>query len=476
MARPNIIFIITDQQRHDTIHALGHDHMITPNLDQLAAEGTAFTDMYATSPCCSPSRASLFSGLYPHNTGVLRNDDEWIYTWVPMLAKAGYRCANVGKMHTCPFEAPFGFHERHVVENKDRAHPKLPFYIDNWDKALRTNGHVKPTRRTYCKRADYKDRLGAFVWDLPKTMHADVFVAQTAIIWLENFQGDEPFFLEIGMPGPHPPYDPTPEALALYDGKELPAPIRNYDLDTQPMALRKLRENHIANDHDAVVHLANPTMAQTQRQRAHYFANITMIDEQLGEVRQTLEDLGIADNTIIIFTSDHGDSLNDHGHSQKWNMFEHSVRVPAIVHDPRSNRGGAQVSDLTALFDFGPTILELAGVTPPVWMEAQSLVPYLKGETVSDRGPVFSELADDMVQEHCEFVTMIRDGSWKLVYYLGCEDGQLFDLAKDPNETENLWCDPKHALKRASLAKKILDWRLQSSLRTQSFVGATASA
>lgn len=475
MSRPNIVFIITDQQRHDTIGALGNDHMITPNLDRLVEDGTAFTHMYATSPCCSPSRASLFSGLYPHNTGVLRNDDKWVYTWVPLLANAGYRCVNVGKMHTSPFEEPLGFHERHVVENKDRAHPGLPYYLDNWDKALWAGGYVKPTRETYCHRADYNDRLGAFVWELPEKMHPDVFVAQSAVHWLETYDGDEPFFLEIGIPGPHPPYDPTAEALALYDGKAFPEPIRGYDLDTQPTALRKLRENHIENDHDAVVHLENPTLEQTQRQRAHYFANITMIDEQLGALRDALEKRGVADNTIIIFTSDHGDSLNDHGHSQKWNMFEPSVRVPAVVYDPRASNRGKRVDDLTALFDFGPTILDVAGVETPEWMEATSLTPYLTDGPTPPRGPVFAELADDMVQEYCQFMTMIREDDWKLVYFLNSDEGQLFDLSRDPDEINNLWDDTNHSAKRNDLTRKILDWRLQSSRQTQSFVARGAS-
>ena len=470
MKLPNIVFIITDQQRHDTIHALGHEYMITPNLDRLVDSGVAFTNMYATSPCCSPSRASLFSGLYPHNTGVLRNDDKWTYTWVPLLANAGYRCVNVGKMHTSPFEEPLGFHERHVVENKDRAHPKLPFYLDNWDKALWAGGHVKPTRETYCERADYNERLGAFVWELPEAMHPDVFVAQTAKNWLESYTGDEPFFLEIGIPGPHPPYDPTAAALSLYQDKEFPKPIRNYDLATQPHALRKLRENHINNDHDAVVHLADPTDEQTQRQRAHYYANITMIDEQLGELVSALEARGVADNTVIIFTSDHGDSLNDHGHSQKWNMYEGAVRVPAIVFDPRNSNSAKKIDDLTALFDFGPTILELAGVEPPSWMEAASLLPYFYQPDFKVRESVFSELADDMVQEHCEFMTMIREDEWKLVHFLGSSEGQLYNLAVDPDEINNLWDSSEHADIRQQLTLKILDWRLRSSKRIQPYL------
>ncbi len=123
-SRPNIVFVITDQQRFDTINALGHDHVDTPNLDRLVREGTSFTRTYVSAPSCSPSRSSLFTGLYPHSLGVLRNEDLWQHSWVERLADSGYRCVNVGKMHTHPWETSLGFHERTVVENKDRYSPQ----------------------------------------------------------------------------------------------------------------------------------------------------------------------------------------------------------------------------------------------------------------------------------------------------------------------------------------------------------------
>ena len=118
-SRPNIIFIITDQQRYDTIHALGFPYMDTPNLDRLAAEGVSFTHCHVTAPLCVPSRASLFTGLYPHTTGVLTNVDQWQHSWVERLADSGYHCVNIGKMHAMPYDGRLGFHERYVVENTD---------------------------------------------------------------------------------------------------------------------------------------------------------------------------------------------------------------------------------------------------------------------------------------------------------------------------------------------------------------------
>ena len=143
--RPNIILIITDQQRFDTIRALGFPYMDTPNLDRLVNEGTTFTQCHITAPSCAPSRASLFTGYYPHTTGILKNADRWEHSWVERLNDAGYYCVNVGKMHTFPFETPMGFHERYVVENKDR-YLEGRYYFDEWDKGLRARGLVKQQR------------------------------------------------------------------------------------------------------------------------------------------------------------------------------------------------------------------------------------------------------------------------------------------------------------------------------------------
>lgn len=473
--RPNIVFILTDQQRIDTIAANGFNHMITPNLDALVHNGAVFENMYVTAPSCAPSRASLFSGTYPHTNGVFRNDEPWSYCWVSELAEAGYRCVNVGKMHTMPIEGPFGFHERHVVENKDRDHPNLPFYLDNWDKAIHARGAYKPSRVTYAQRPDYNEALGAFVWEQDEDLHPDVFVGQTACWWLDRYPGEEPFFLQVGMPGPHPPYDPTQEYLDAYLDKDLPEAILDYDLSTQPAPLQALRQNHLESGHDAVMHLENPTKEQLHRQRAHYYANVSMIDTQVGHIVAALKARGVLDDTIIIFTSDHGDCLNDHGHSQKWNMYEQSVHVPAIICWPGKVTPGLKLPQLVSLFDFGPTILEAAGVDVPKWMEARSLSDLLFDEPAAPRDHVFAEHSDDAILTGTEFMTMIRQGKWKLVHFVDCEVGQLFDLDADPGERVNLWTDDNLVQQRDALLSEILKWRIESARKTQGFVQMLAA-
>lgn len=458
--RPNVVLVMTDQQRHDTIAALGHPHMVTPNLDRLVSEGVAFGQAYVTAPSCTPSRASFFTGLYPSGCGVLRNDEAWPRTWVEDLAASGYHCVNVGKMHTFPYEAPTGFHERHVVENKDRGTPTVPFLIDNWDKALLAGGVVKPDRRTLRSEPDYEQRLGAFEWTLPERLHADAFVGSVAAHWLDTYPGDEPFFLQVGFPGPHPPYDAPARLLDLYADTDLPAVNRDEaELAAMPPQVRSVRREHLEHDHDSIVHLEHPTPEQQRRQRVHYYANVTLIDEQVGELVAALERRGVLENTVIVFTSDHGDALGDHGLSQKWTMYEPAVHVPAIVHAPGRLRSGVEVSDLISHVDLGATILDLAGVEQQPGVAARSLLPVLLGQEWTGRDVVFAEQARDGIQKDSEMMTMAFDGRWKLVSFSDADDGQLFDVVADPQERHDRWDDPAAAGERSRLLARIADWR-----------------
>ena len=186
MSQPNIILIITDQQRYDSINALGFPYMDSPNLDRLVNEGVSFDNCFITAPSCAPARASLFTGYYPHVTGIMRNADRWTRSWVEDLNEAGYHCVNIGKMHSQPFETPLGFHQRFVVENKDR-YLEGRYYYDEWDKALAARGLVKQQREQYRLRDDYQECMGAFTWDLPADTHPDNFVGGLAQWWLRSF-------------------------------------------------------------------------------------------------------------------------------------------------------------------------------------------------------------------------------------------------------------------------------------------------
>ncbi len=485
--RPNIILIITDQQRFDTIRALGFPYVDTPHLDRLVDEGVSFSNCFITAPSCVPSRASLFTGYYPHTTGILRNADTWRHSWVERLAATGYTCVNVGKMHTFPFETPLGFHERYVVENKDR-YLEGRYYFDEWDKGLRARGLVKQQRELYRQRPDYGERLGAFEWELPEDTHADVFVGNLATWWIETKPAPEqPLFLQIGFPGPHPPYDPIPRYAEPYMARDLPLPqVTEEELQGQPPPFLAMRQHNSEVDHDSIVYDLTPTREQQHRQRAYYLANVTMIDEQVGQILQALDARGYLEDAVVMFTSDHGDALGDHGHSQKWTMYDIVTRVPLIVWAPGRFLGGRRIDGMCQMMDVGPAILELAGVDLPPSMEAESILPALLGEALPPcakppstgasqhaawpgRDYVFAEHCRDGILRETEYVTMVRSPEWKLVHFLDEPFGQLFDLVRDPREVENLWDSPAAGSVKQALLDVLREWRIRSAYRTRAW-------
>ena len=378
-------------------------------------------------------------------------------------------------MHTWPFQTELGFHERFVVENKDR-YLEGRYYFDEWDRALRYRGLVKQQREQYRQRDDYRSALGAFDWELPEDTHPDTFVGDMATWWIESKPKMKPLFLQIGFPGPHPPYDPVPRYAQPYLEKELPLlEVSQGELDEQPPALKELRQHNQDVDHDSVVMDLSPSHEQRHRQRAYYLANVTMIDEKVGEIIDALERQGYLDNSILIFTSDHGDCLTDHGHSQKWTMYDQITRVPMIIWAPPSSQhkngrfGGARsVTPLVQQMDLGPTILDWAGIPVPEDWEAQTLSPALDPSgSFAGRDYVYCEQARDNVLTGCEFMTMVRDTTHKLVHFLDEPDGQLFDLVADPDEVINLWNAPTAEGHKQRLLTELREWRIRSGVHTK---------
>ena len=336
-AKPNIVLIMTDQQRADTIGALGSPWMQTPSLDRLVNEGTSFTNCFVTSPVCVSSRASVFLGGYPHTTNVYTNFETWEPNWVQWLANAGYHCVNIGKMHINPYDAKGGFHQRFFVENKDRPlfledHERAIY--DEWDKALKVRRLEKPSRYTRVRdnRDAFLKNLGCFTWEIDDDMHPDNFVGNTASWWLNDRKAESPFFLQIGFPGPHPPYDPTVDFLSKYKDTEFPHRAASQrELEKQPEMHKQLRQSMIDFNIDSVAWRENLTDDDIHLLHRYYSANVSMIDYQVGQILSSLEQRGYLDNTIVIFCSDHADALGEHGHIQKWTMYDCVTRVPLIV-------------------------------------------------------------------------------------------------------------------------------------------------
>jgi arylsulfatase len=471
MDRPHIILIMTDQQRADTIGALGAPWMRTPHLDRLATEGAAFTECFVTSPVCVGARASLFTGKYPHGCQVFSNFQPWQPTWVQSLADRGYHCMNIGKMHINPYDAPGGFHQRLFVENKDR-----PLFLeerdralyDEWDKALRARKLVKPSRynRHAADPEGYKKALGAFTWDLDADMHSDLFIGDTVCWWLGDRKNTDPLFLQIGFPGPHPPYDPLPDALAAYADVDLPLPqVSEAELRAQPRAQQVLRDNMVEFNFDSIAWRHGPSQADLLRLRRHYAANVSMIDHQVGRILQALDARGYLDNALVVFTSDHADALGDHGHIQKWTMYDTVVRVPLLFWSKNLPIRPGTRDELVQMFDIAPSILEAAGLPVPGDFEARSLWGALSDRPDHrPRDAVYAELARDHIQTGSEFILMRRDRRWKIVVYLDDAYGELYDLEADPGEVHNRWNDQTLRAMRDELATECLRWLARGSL------------
>ena len=198
------------------------------------------------------------------------------------------------------------------------------------------------------------------------------------------------------------------------------------------------------------------------RLRRYYAANVTLIDEQIGRILAALERKGLLENSVVLFMSDHGDCLGDHGHIQKWTMYDAITRVPALLWSPGRLPAGARVDGLVQQMDLVPLLFELAGLEPPTG-SAISALPVIRGEHPG-RDVVFAEHSADNLLQEVNFITMVRTRTWKLVHYLDQPWGELYDLRNDPAETRNLWNNPAHAETQAELLAILRDWRVRETV------------
>lgn len=453
--RPHIILIMTDQQRWDTLAAWGDDHMITPHMDRLAKEGVSFRQAYCPGATCVASRAAIFTGMYAHNTGAY-SFQPWAdhRNWVQDLADHGYWCVNIGKMHFIPRDVPGGFHERVIVENPTNKTHVSGGADDDWGRYLRLHGQERPNDRNQTDPA-WLDKHQGVPWHLAEQFHSDVFIGDSTVSWIDGYQGEQPIFLMAGFTGPHEPWDPLPRHLDLYRGKAMPPTFaREGELDEKPPQHRAHQEFHASTSHESQIDLRGASQEQIAEMKRHYCAKITTVDEQIGRVLDALERRGWLQNSLLIFCSDHGELLGDHGLAYKWLMYDPIVHVPLIIRHPGSVASPSQVTDLVSLMDLGPTILQAAGVDIPAYLEGCSLQPYLQGEPIQPRSAVFCE---------DNYQIMMRSPTHKLVYYAGQEMGELYDMQTDPHELYNLWNQPQHAALRDSLKLRLLDWLAAST-------------
>lgn len=448
MKRPNILWYCTDQQRFDTIGALGNPHVRTPVIDSLVGEGAAFTHTYCQSPICTPSRSSFMTGLYPSRLHNTRNGNATFPEGIPLISKLiadqGYDCGMIGKFH--------------LQSSGYRTEPRIPDDgFTTWQFSHAPRDDWPEGEHDY---ADWVREQGADLTALrasedgvPAEYHQTTWATTRAIEFIDRHNDDEPWMLNINVYDPHPPFIPPKSYESKFDPEDMPGPhFQESDLEAQ----EKLK------DADFQTGSRTPEECEAKESQAKYYAMIALIDDEFGRLWEHLKESGQADNTLIIFTSDHGETLGDHGLMFKGcRFYEGLVRVPLIFHWPGHVNGGGRFDQLTELLDLSATLLDFAGAAIPDYHQGISLRPLITGDQdkntpvrESVRCEYFDALAPKFTQGNGTFATMYRDERYKLVVYHSLGLGELFDLSSDPHEHHNLWDLPEHAALKASLILK----------------------
>lgn len=476
LKHPNILWFCTDQQRFDTISGLGNTHIRTPAIDKLISGGATFTNAYVQSPICTPSRASMLTGRYPRSHGVLSNGNAaWPESEVlvpKMFADEGYLCGLIGKLHLTG--AQNGTENRGddgyaMFQWSNMPRPEDGTSFNNaYHHWLKAKG-VDP----YELFADVDALIGPGV---PAALHQTKWLAESASDFIVG-NADKPWFLSLNPFAPHHPFDPSPEYLDRIDPEALPDPVfRDSDLQRQeafgniqhqtffPVDPRKHHERGADETRFPGGKFANHTGVPREYYgkafKAAYYAMIEQLDDGLGEICGALERTGQLDNTIIIFTSDHGEMLGDHGLLMKGaRFFEGAVHVPLVIHYPDRIKAGLTSNALVEAVDLAPTLLEAAGIDVPPQMQGKSLFPILTGEAEPSvhKETVICEFLDSMGKIYAEDrtrATMTFDGRYKLITYHNHNLFELFDLQEDPDEFDNIWHRPDMADLRWELYRK----------------------
>lgn len=426
--QPHVIFIITDQHRADAIGCAGNEHIITPNIDALARDGFLFNNAYSATPSSTPARAGLLTGLSPWHHGMLgygNMAEHYKYEMPQMMRDCGYLTLGIGKMHWCPQNALHGFHAT-ILDESGRV--ESPYFCSDYRKWFMT---VAPGKNPDATGLGWNDH-GAAVYKLSEELHPTVWTGDVAVRTIEHYESEQPLFLKISFARPHSPYDPPKRILDLYQEIEIPAPAEGEWSKTVGANCTVPKQEPDA----AFAHFSEGYVKNT---RKHYYAAITFIDEQVGRIVKALKDKGMYENTLICFTSDHGDMMGDHHHWRKTYAYEGSAAIPMIIKTPASVKNvhdrGTSIENPVELRDVLPTFLDAAGVETPGDMDGCSMLKLVKVEKADWRRWIDLEHAT-CYSEH-NYWCALTDGKIKYIWFLRTGEEQLFDLLKDPDETQN---------------------------------------
>ena len=470
-ASPNILWICTDSQRWDTLGCYGNPWVRTPHLDQLAREGVLFEHAYAQNPLCTPSRGCFLTGRYPVTTGLRQNGQdirsgETLVT--KLLADAGYVCGLAGKLHlsACDHRLRKFGKDEWWRQNEELFFSGVERRIDDgyaefhWDHAPSPRFRSSSYTRWLLERGvrfHTPDRSDSALvkHGMPVEHHQTTFCAEKAIGFIRAYQGaPHPWLFSVNIFDPHFTLDPPDELLARYEQRLDEIPLPNYvegELEHKPPYQKLFSERGKFN-----------RMTMTARDhhlcRAAYWAMCDLIDMQVGRMLAALDETGQRGNTLVIFTSDHGELLGDHGIYVKGPfMYDPAIRVPLIVSQPGVIAPGRRAAALVELGDLAPTLLETAGLPRHPGMQARSFWPLLAGtgDAAQFRDDVYCEYYNSNPDKPPQYCTMVRTQRHKIVVFHGQDTGELYDLAADPLETHNLWRDPRHAQTKMELLLRV---------------------
>ena len=454
MPTPNILLLMTDQQRWDAMGCSG-DWVQTPHLDRIAGEGVRFTNCVTTSPVCIPTRLSLATGLYPHNTHVWNNMNHQMPaetpTWMQAVREAGYRTSLFGKTHLHPHSGDlrereslmnaYGLDDVNEIGGPRASANVLSHMTAMWEE--------KGIWEAY--RADYRERFSTKPHLVRSSTlgledYADVYVGQQAKQYLQDYDRDEPWCCWVSFGGPHEPWD-TPEPYAsMYDPAEMP-----------PAVPRPFTEGRPRGHLDRLMQRVNPTFeaGEIGRLRANYAGNVTLIDDQIGEILDAIAARGELDNTIIVHTSDHGEMNGDYGLIYKSNFLNGAVRIPLLVRTPDSTNAGSICESPAEWIDIGPTLVELVGGELEHRQFGKSLCSVLTQPEATHRDFAISEIEGEI---------MLLNREWKVALNADGEVYLLFNVQNDPNEIQNLAGRSEVADIETALRLQILERLMQTQL------------
>jgi arylsulfatase A-like enzyme len=438
---PNILLIVSDDQRPDTIHALGNSVIATPHLDQLVRDGAAFTRAIAANPHCVPSRAEIMTGATGFRNGSPpfgRAIRPGMVLLANVLRGAGYHTWYSGKWMNDGSPKTRGYEETSGLFSAGGS-GGAGLTLPTAHNGRPVTGYTGWTFKTNEGRPELAKSIGL-------TGTTDRHIADGAIALIRR-RATQPFFLHVNFTAPHDPLHLPPGHEKKYDPAKMPLPAN--------FAPEHPFDHGNAGQRDELLLPVPRTPEAVKAEIAAYYAVISNLDEQIGRVLAALRETGQAENTVVIFTSDHGLALGSHGLMGKQNMYEHTIGVPLVFAGPGMPRG-RRFDAHCYLRDLYPTICELARATIPGTVESKSLVPVLAGRT----NELYPELYAYWGRETGLVPTqqMIRTARWKLIHYVHLHRYQLFDLEHDPHELRDLSAAPEHERTRLDLERKLAAW------------------